>query len=198
MAGVALWGACSFANKSHLQNVRRFARRQASCELIAITECRRPLRAAVARARHRRAKECLIRGRRVVLATVAGTAVLGLMTEAAFAQTRFKAVTTFTVIADMAQERRRRRGRSWNRSPSRAPRSTTTSRRRGDILQAQDADLVLWNGLNLELWFEKFFQQPQRRARASSSPRASSRWASPRGPTAASPTRMPGCRRRRR
>lgn len=29
----------------------------------------------------------------------------------------------------------------------------------GDILKAQDANLVLWNGLNLELWFETFFQQ---------------------------------------
>jgi manganese/iron transport system substrate-binding protein len=29
----------------------------------------------------------------------------------------------------------------------------------GDILKTQDANLVLWNGLNLELWFEKFFQR---------------------------------------
>lgn len=27
-----------------------------------------------------------------------------------------------------------------------------------DILKAHDADLILWNGLNLELWFERFFQ----------------------------------------
>lgn len=26
-----------------------------------------------------------------------------------------------------------------------------------DVVRAQDADLVLWNGLNLERWFEKFF-----------------------------------------
>ena len=26
----------------------------------------------------------------------------------------------------------------------------------GDILRARDADLVLWNGLNLEQWFERF------------------------------------------
>ena len=84
-------------------------------------------------------------------------------------------------------ERRRRRGRSSNRSPSPAPRSTTTSRRRGDIVKAQDADLVLWNGLNLERWFEKFFQQPAATCRASSSPRASSRWASREGPYSGKP-----------
>jgi manganese/iron transport system substrate-binding protein len=28
----------------------------------------------------------------------------------------------------------------------------------GDIKRAQGAQLVFWNGLNLELWFEKFFQ----------------------------------------
>ena len=28
----------------------------------------------------------------------------------------------------------------------------------GDIVRAQDADLILWNGLNLERWFEKFFE----------------------------------------
>ena len=27
-----------------------------------------------------------------------------------------------------------------------------------DIVKAQSADLVIWNGLNLERWFEKFFQ----------------------------------------
>jgi manganese/iron transport system substrate-binding protein len=27
-----------------------------------------------------------------------------------------------------------------------------------DVVKAQDADLVLWNGLGLERWFEKFFQ----------------------------------------
>ncbi len=28
----------------------------------------------------------------------------------------------------------------------------------GDIVKAQSADLVVWNGMNLERWFEKFFQ----------------------------------------
>jgi manganese/iron transport system substrate-binding protein len=31
----------------------------------------------------------------------------------------------------------------------------------GDIQRAQGAKLILWNGLNLELWFEKFFQNLQ-------------------------------------
>ena len=26
-----------------------------------------------------------------------------------------------------------------------------------DVVKAQKADLVLWNGLNLERWFEKFY-----------------------------------------
>ena len=28
----------------------------------------------------------------------------------------------------------------------------------GDILRAQGSDLIIWNGLNLELWFERFLQ----------------------------------------
>ncbi|HWL68347.1 MAG TPA: metal ABC transporter substrate-binding protein, partial [Geminicoccus sp.] len=28
-----------------------------------------------------------------------------------------------------------------------------------DIVRARDADLVVWNGLNLELWFERFFER---------------------------------------
>ena len=26
-----------------------------------------------------------------------------------------------------------------------------------DLVKAYDADLILWNGMNLELWFEQFF-----------------------------------------
>lgn len=73
------------------------------------------------------------------------------------AQEKFKAVTTFTVIADMAQnvagdvavvESITRPGAEiHNYAPT-----------PGDIRRAQGAQLILWNGLNLELWFEKFFQ----------------------------------------
>jgi manganese/iron transport system substrate-binding protein len=89
--------------------------------------------------------------------TTIGLALAALSGGAGFAQDKFKAVTTFTVIADMAEnvagdvavvESITKPGAEiHNYQPT-----------PGDILKAQDADLILWNGLNLELWFEKFFQ----------------------------------------
>lgn len=68
----------------------------------------------------------------------------------------FKAVTTFTVIADMA---RNVAGdvavvESITKAGAEIHGYQPTPR---DIIRAQDADLILWNGLNLELWFEQFF-----------------------------------------
>lgn len=69
---------------------------------------------------------------------------------------KFKAVTTFTVIADMA---RNVAGdvaivESITKPGAEIHGYSPTPR---DILRAQDADLILWNGMNLELWFEQFF-----------------------------------------
>ncbi|UXM96395.1 metal ABC transporter substrate-binding protein [Bartonella sp. HY329] len=87
---------------------------------------------------------------------LAAASSLVLINGAAFAE-KFKAVTTFTVIADMARnvagdaadvESITRPGveiHEYEPTP-------------GDLRRAQGADLVLWNGLNLELWFEKFFE----------------------------------------
>lgn len=70
---------------------------------------------------------------------------------------KFKVVTTFTVIQDIAQ----------NVAGDAAVVESITKPGAeihdyqptpGDIVKAQDADLVLWNGFNLERWFEKFFQ----------------------------------------
>jgi manganese/iron transport system substrate-binding protein len=67
-----------------------------------------------------------------------------------------RVVTTFSIIADMARavagdaaivESITKPGaeiHGYDPTPK-------------DIVKAQSADLVLWNGLNLELWFEKFF-----------------------------------------
>lgn len=70
---------------------------------------------------------------------------------------RFKAVTTFTVIADMA---RNVAGDAAVVESITKPNAEIHNYQPtpGDILRAQDADLILWNGLNLELWFERFFR----------------------------------------
>ena len=73
------------------------------------------------------------------------------------AQDKFKVVTTFTIIADIAA----------NVAGDAAVVESITGAGAEihgyqpgprDIVKAQDADLVLWNGMNLEQWFEKFFQ----------------------------------------
>jgi manganese/iron transport system substrate-binding protein len=83
--------------------------------------------------------------------------VLGVLSGAAVAQDKFKAVTTFTVIADMAQNVAGDAAivESITKPGAEIHNYQPTP---GDILKAQDADLILWNGLNLELWFEKFFR----------------------------------------
>ncbi len=74
----------------------------------------------------------------------------------ASANEKLKVVTTFTVIADMAANVAGDRAivQSVTKPNAEIHNYQPTPR---DILRAQDADLILWNGLNLELWFEKFF-----------------------------------------
>ena len=72
------------------------------------------------------------------------------------ADDKFKAVTTFTVIADMARNVAGDAAivESVTKAGAEIHGYQPTPR---DIIRAQDADLILWNGLNLELWFEQFF-----------------------------------------
>ena len=93
---------------------------------------------------------------RVYVALLAA-AVLGLPAGGASAADKFKAVTTFTIIADMAQNVAGDAAvvESITKPGAEIHNYQPTP---GDILKAQDADLILWNGLNLELWFEKFFR----------------------------------------
>lgn len=82
---------------------------------------------------------------------------LGLMSAGgALAQDdRFKAVTTFTVIADMARNVAGDAAivESITRPGAEIHGYQPTPR---DIIRAQDADLILWNGMNLEAWFAQF------------------------------------------
>ncbi|MFP1644947.1 metal ABC transporter substrate-binding protein [Pontitalea aquivivens] len=72
------------------------------------------------------------------------------------AQDRLKVVTTFTVIADMAQNVAGDAADvvSITRPGAEVHGYAPTPR---DLVRAQDADLILWNGLGLERWFEPFF-----------------------------------------
>lgn len=80
--------------------------------------------------------------------------VLICLSPAAMAQD-FKVVTTFTVIADMAQNVAGDAAEvvSVTKPGAEIHGYEPTPR---DLVRALDADLVLWNGMNLELWFEQF------------------------------------------
>ena len=83
-------------------------------------------------------------------------AVTALATGLALAQEgKLKVVTTFTVLADMASNVAGDAAEvvSITKPGAEIHGYQPTP---GDLIRAQDADLILWNGLNLELWFEQF------------------------------------------
>lgn len=84
-----------------------------------------------------------------LMLTASGTAI---------AKDKLKAVTTFTVIADIA---RNVAGDVATVESITKPNAEIHEYQPtpGDLIKAQDADLILWNGLGLELWFEKFFSR---------------------------------------
>jgi manganese/iron transport system substrate-binding protein len=88
------------------------------------------------------------------LLVVVGVAIISAV-PGAYAQDKLKAVTTFTVIADIARNVAGDAAlvESITKPGAEIHNYQPTP---GDILRAQDADLILWNGLNLELWFERF------------------------------------------
>lgn len=99
-------------------------------------------------------------GRRMFLALLTALTLAAFALPAAAQSTGrkpFRVVTTFTVIQDIAQ----------NVAGDRAIVESITKPGAEihdyqptplDIVRAQAADLVIWNGFNLERWFERFFQ----------------------------------------
>ena len=94
--------------------------------------------------------------RRPLIATLVLSALLPLAASAAETGKRIRVLTTFTIIADMA------------RNVAGAEAEVESLTKPGaeihgyeptpqDIVRASRADLVLWNGMNLEVWFTKFF-----------------------------------------
>jgi len=103
-------------------------------------------------------------GRRSWLIAAAALACAAILTpQAAGAQAGnpsnkpFKVVTTFTVIADIASNIAGDKAvvESITKPGAEIHDYQPTPH---DIVRAQEANLVLWNGFNLERWFERFFQ----------------------------------------
>lgn len=84
--------------------------------------------------------------------------LLMMLNSAAFAADKFKVVTTFTVIADMAKNVA---GDAAEVTSITKPGAEIHEYQPtpGDIRRAQGADLILANGMNLELWFSRFYQR---------------------------------------
>ncbi len=82
-------------------------------------------------------------------------AALAINASGAFADDKMKVVTTFTVIADMAANVAGDAAEvvSVTKPGAEIHGYEPTPQ---DIVRASNADLILWNGLNLELWFEQF------------------------------------------
>jgi manganese/iron transport system substrate-binding protein len=97
--------------------------------------------------------------RRVLLSVVLAATLVACAPaeESGEAGGKIKVITTFTVIADMA---RNVAGDAAEVESITKPNAEIHNYQPtpGDLLRAQGAGLVLWNGLNLELWFEKFFE----------------------------------------
>ncbi|CDH18824.1 metal ABC transporter substrate-binding protein [Xenorhabdus bovienii] len=82
---------------------------------------------------------------------------LTLFSQQAYADKKFRVVTTFTIIQDMAQNIAGDAAivESITKPGAEIHDYQPTPK---DIIKAQRADLILWNGLNLERWFERFFE----------------------------------------
>ncbi|MBY6068703.1 metal ABC transporter substrate-binding protein [Leisingera aquaemixtae] len=90
-----------------------------------------------------------------LLKTVSAAAIAAVAASTAMAEDKMKVVTTFTVLADMAANVAGDAAEvvSVTKPGAEIHGYEPTPR---DIVRASDADLILWNGMNLELWFEQF------------------------------------------
>ncbi len=83
------------------------------------------------------------------------TAFLPFLTSITFAKDKIKAVTTFTIIADIARNVAGDAAivESITKAGAEIHDYQPTPK---DIVRTQNADIIFWNGLNLERWFKRF------------------------------------------
>ncbi len=99
-----------------------------------------------------------IRSMATWLALLSLAALFGCADDKSPAKDKLRVVTTFTVIADMASNVAGDAALvlSVTKAGAEIHNYQPTPK---DIVRTDKADLVLWNGLGLELWFEKFLEQ---------------------------------------
>lgn len=101
----------------------------------------------------------LFNNNKTVFRTILSSLIIiaGLFCSAQATEKKFKVVTTFTVIQDMAKNVAGDAAdvESITKVGAEIHEYDPTPQ---DITKALSADLVLWNGLNLELWFKRFFE----------------------------------------
>ena len=99
------------------------------------------------------------KSRKTLLNTILTSLLIltGLANSASADEKKFKVVTTFTIIQDIAQNVAGDAAvvESITKVGAEIHEYDPTPQ---DITKALSADLVLWNGLNLELWFKRFFE----------------------------------------
>ena len=82
--------------------------------------------------------------------------IVTIKTNIVYAEEKIRLVTTFTIIADIAKNVAGDRAivESITRPGVEIHNYKPTPK---DVLRARKADIILWNGLNLEQWFSRFF-----------------------------------------
>lgn len=93
--------------------------------------------------------------RRAIVAGAVAAALASARTPSP-AQSKLRAVTTFTVIQDIAQNVAGEAAIVESITPAGTEIHNYQPTPR-DVVKVQSAQLVLWNGLNLEQWFERFY-----------------------------------------
>nr|WP_081298011.1 metal ABC transporter substrate-binding protein [Gilliamella apicola] len=99
------------------------------------------------------------KNRKILLKVILTSLIIltGMHESAQASEKKFKVVTTFTVIQDIAQNVAGDAAivESITKVGAEIHEYDPTPQ---DITKVLSADLVLWNGLNLELWFKRFFE----------------------------------------
>ncbi|OCG65616.1 iron-binding protein [Gilliamella sp. Imp1-6] len=100
-----------------------------------------------------------LKNRKILLKVILTSLIIltGMHESAQASEKKFKVVTTFTVIQDIAQNVAGDAAivESITKVGAEIHEYDPTPQ---DITKVLSADLVLWNGLNLELWFKRFFE----------------------------------------